>query len=362
MNDQLKTSCRLNYEASHSVTSSPALESGATPCAVLDGPTTVQSGPAVARANLSARPENAEEQKTSGTYGPSGSGSSTPADLPSSSENKCPPQTLLGWRERARLKNLEYQKTYRLKHRAQCLITRVKSRAKKANLPFDLDEHVQDIQARIDVNKCEVTGFPFNLEEGLTWDSPLLGTWGEQRLMELAQAMSQQRRKRSDDLSRKLTERLKEKTARLGSTLFRLTWKQRDTPLGVSISVLRALVLRTSGKDCTSAGVGTRQTDKTLAPWITPQAKDWRSGQAERYLEGKHSVSLNDQVTLVSGRRMMKSGASMEGRGQLNPAHSRWLQGLPTAWENCADMVTRSVRRSRKASSKPTSKSSKKSS
>lgn len=272
MSDQSKTCYPPNSEDLPNAISSPASESGATPCAKPDGPMTEKSGPAVARANLSARQAKEAGLLTSGTYGPRFITSSESVRLESS-----------------------------------------------------------------------------------------------------------------------LVSRLRVKTASLGSTLFRLTWKQRDTPLGVSISALRASVLRTSGKDCTSAGVGTWQTpkahdgdwgtprtsgrpmhrathlqtqvvalltnaDKTLAPWITPQAKDWRSGQAERYLEGKHSVSLNDQVTLVSGRRMMKSGASMEGRGRLNPAHSRWLQGLPTAWESCADMVTRSVRRSRKASSKPISK------
>lgn len=179
-----------------------------------------------------------------------------------------------------------------------------------------------------------------------------------------------------------LGNRLRQRMASGGSTLFALTWKARVTPLGLRISALRASGLRTSGSGCTSwpttaardyrSESATDEYNKkrwghsrgkplsavvTLVSWISPQAKDWRSGQAERYLEGKHSVSLNDQVTLVSGKRMTKSGVSMEGRGRLNPAHSRWLMGFPTAWDDCAAMVTPSSRRSRKPSSKAISKS-----
>src|SRR5271155_2783159 len=49
-------------------------------------------------------------------------------------------------------------------------------------------------------------------------------------------------------LSRSLGNRLQAKTALLGSTLFKLTWKLRDTPSGLWISALRASVRRTSDK------------------------------------------------------------------------------------------------------------------
>jgi len=187
-------------------------------------------------------------------------------------------------------------------------------------------------------------------------------------------------------LETSLVNRLRQKTALLGSRLFQLTWKQRDTPLGVSISALRASAHRTSGNDYISA-----------APWPTPSTalggKSERTvGGAEKEAERKgwnndlctaalgtwptptslspakngnneagNSCGLVKMKELVSGvawltdsgEKLSGSTAETKSSGQLNPALPRWLQGLPTAWESCADMVMRSVRRSRKVSSKP---------
>jgi len=109
------------------------------------------------------------------------------------------------------------------------------------------------------------------------------------------------------------------------------------------------------GNDC---GLGSKV---HYAGWPTPQASDGSGGgQAKRAINPERSNDLNDFAMLTGPARLTASGemltgsdAGMESGGQLNPAHSRWLMGLPPAWDDCAATVTPSSRRKPKPSSKP---------
>jgi hypothetical protein len=250
----------------------------------------------------------------------------------------------------------------------------------------------------------------------------------------------------SASLQRSLESRLMTQLDMAGSTLFKLTWKGRTTPLGRRYLERAVSVHRTSASGCTSWPTPKQpkyshdlekfnrepgrttptdlETAALLSGWATPIANDsekrgfvrgnlglagmaqivgWptptgedsqcagsrvhsmtvnsAAGQcaawgtptaqpanstAEKFLNRKRKavangsemgISVTDiavQASLtVSGQERIgysaKDGIVKIGSGaQLNPEHSRWLQGLPIAFSSCADTAMQSVRKSRK--------------
>ena len=174
---------------------------------------------------------------------------------------------------------------------------------------------------------------------------------------------------RSAALSRSLANKLQVVTATLGSTLFKLTWKEWATPSGWSFPLLRATGRRTSGTASTSwptpqaAGsetsyqaehkIGTNHAlnlhrAAQLASWPSPQARDGHGGGQAKRSQGRSN--LDDHARLVSGPTPNGSPAPMEKPGQLNPAHSRWLMGFPPEWDDCVPTAMRSASRKRSSS------------
>lgn len=186
----------------------------------------------------------------------------------------------------------------------------------------------------------------------------------------------------STALASSLASRLRSNVATLGSTLYRLTWRGKATPAGRPYFQLVASVPRTSDSAATGwpspharSGAGGEYTDveKAIARFLDPRRNNdlneavflaaWGSpnasspgGSPEQALKrkeghpcGQSVTCLEHQVQLVEPVRLTASGEVLTGSaagttssGQLDPAHSRWLMGLPEEFCDCEVTAMRS--------------------
>ena len=130
----------------------------------------------------------------------------------------------------------------------------------------------------------------------------------------------------SRTMYRSLESRLRARTALLGSTLYKLTWKPRTTPSGRSISALRASVRRSSDKGFfgwrsptksdaergvefdpksrdAKAGTGSLNNEAALAGWTAPSSLDWKDtpGMATERPDGRSRIDQLPRQALLTG-------------------------------------------------------------
>ncbi len=260
-------------EDSHSATSSPELASGLIPCASQDGLTINQSGPVPVRASLSARQAKEMGLLTSGIFGPTSSTSSASAALSMSLANRLQAVTQTHG-------STLYKLTW-----------------KEWNTPSGLCRLRQRASAR-HTSENELIG----------WPTPVVGdmTGGP----------------RPPDKKRGPAPGMQSATALTG-------W-----PTPTTESAMREKRYAQGGMPFSMAAA--------LTSWVTPTSRDWKdSAGMTAQRDGKERLDqLPRQAYTCGPLRLtvfgeMRTGSYVEMANgvQLNPAHSRWLMGLPRAWD-----------------------------
>lgn len=204
-------------------------------------------------------------------------------------------------------------------------------RAHRKGQAFDLENHLEDLQKRIDAGFCEVSGLPFNLDGGRTWDSPsfdrvdstrgythdnvrvvlhavnsALGDWGEAKMLEIARAIMARRTAASNALSERLGQNLMTLLEGRGAPEYELTWNRSVTPSGHVMYRLRASGRRTSASGSTG--------------WPTPQAHD-ATGRSKTQKEKhgtKHGCACLARSADLAGWPTPMTGSP--GTEEYNPA------------------------------------------
>ena len=333
------------FAATPNATSLPDSAAGPTPSVSLDGPTTSPSGPAVARANLSARQAQAAGLLTSGTYGHTSSTSLSSAALADALASRLRVVT-------ASLGSTLYKLTWKARVTPQHRLIY----ALRASAP------------RTSVNAC--IGWPTprgsdqhcEKEDAAAKEMNRRHTGGGAKLAVLAHLTGWPTPNASDGSGGGQAKRVGgTHSSQLSDHVMLTGWPTTSARDWHSASgspeFLAGRADQTRGKPLSEEAF------VQLAGWPTPTTRDGKGGyQGGRIRDGQISTDTLDvtaqQVVGIgparrtaSGAILIGSSAEMESGGQLAPAHSLWLMGFPPEWESSAPQVTRSSRRSPPSSS-----------
>ena len=301
-----------------SATFSPASPSGPSLYDLLDGPMIVESGREVARASLSARQVRELGLLTSGTFGPPSTTSLPSADLQSSLESRLRVAT-------SSLGSTLYKLTWKpwvtpsgvSRSRLRASVLRISATGSTGwPTPCARDHFPAHTPEYIVAKKAQGHGMANlnDLAQLAGWPTPMAGT----------PAQNGNNAAGNNDSSRKTVDVVSWHLAGWGTPLAQ---QANGTP--------EAFLDRKRKSIAKGAQMGVSLSDLNM------QAQAW--------------VPHNPARLTASGVMLTGLDAGMAAGGQLNPAHSRWLQALPESWDECAPIKNASPRSSRAKTKAPES-------